>query len=1133
MKAMTRSGNRQVTRQFARILAAALLAPAAVHAGLDPAKAITQYRHDVWRVEEGLPQNTIPAIAQTADGYIWFGTELGLVRFDGLRFTVFDKANTPQLKTNTIYALLADRRGGLWIGTTGGGLTWLHKGAFQNYTAKDGLAGDAVLTIHEDRAGALWVGTNGGGLSRFADGHFTTYTTKDGLADNAVFAIAEDSEGGLWFGTHDGLTRLAQGAFTTFRAKEGLSNPYVRALYYDHSGNLWVGTHTGGLFRFKDGRFKTFAKKDGLPGDAISSIREDDAGSLWIGTIGAGICRIAAGKFTSYSTRDGLSNDDVWALFYDRGGNLWIGTGGGGVNRLMNTRLTAYDTKEGLSADMALPVFEDRQGDVWIGTNGGGVNRLHDGRFTSLTTKDGLADNLVLTIAQDRAGAMWFGTRKGLNRYQDGRFTLYTRKNGLTGDVAVASLIDSRDRLWVGTRGGVSVLENGKIANYTTAQGLSVNAVQAIAEDREGGIWFGTGGGGLDRLFAGKIDVFDTRRGLSNDVVMALHPDAAGALWIGTNGGGLNRYKDGRFTAFTTKEGLPDDTIFQILEDGAGNLWMTSNRGIFHCRLSDLNRVADGKAFTVTAVLYDKADGMKSRECNGGFQPAGWKARDGRLWFPTMKGVVSVDPANLGPAEAISPVIIEQARINDQRTDPFDGFQAQPGAGDLEFHYAAISFQSPEKTTFRYKLEGFDRDWINAGSRREAYYTNIPPGSYRFLVSAVSPDGTSTSRSSSIRFSMRPYWWVSLWFRLLAASVSLLSIALAVWWKNRMSMIQQRRLEAMVAQRTGELSEQVRREERARTELAQTQQRLIELSRLSGMAEVAAGILHNVGNVLNSVNVSANLVVDAANEMRTDNLVTAVQILQQNAGNLTSFVAEDPKGQRILPYLAKLSGHFQKQRNGLISEVHLLREMIGHIKEIVSTQQRYAKISGLTERIELSDLVEDAIRIIQPGFERHHIRLERDFQPVPLAYTDKHRVLQILLNLLRNAKQAISDAQSADRVIRVAIRQHGSDRIRIEVRDSGIGVLAENLTRIFAQGFTTKSGGHGFGLHSSALAAQDMGGSLWAESEGQGQGALFTLELPASYTENRRACAVAGKAEEVAARETAPAVCAHPAPTIA
>ena len=303
-----------------------------------------------------------------------------------------------------------------------------------------------------------------------------------------------------------------------------------------------------------------------------------------------------------------------------------------------------------------------------------------------------------------------------------------------------------------------------------------------------------------------------------------------------------------------------------------------------------------------------------------------------------------------------------------------------------------------------------------------------------------------------------------------------------------------------VAERTRELHEQVDAKERARAELADAQQRLIDLSRQSGMAEIATSVLHNVGNVLNSVNVSATLVASKVKDSRVEKLVALVGMLQQHSGDLEDFLGRDPKGQRVLPYLANLGSHFERERMVLLKELALLTSHVDHIKRIVATQQNYAKVSGLIENLSLGELVEDALRILQSGFERHHIVLLRDFEDVPRVDSDKHQILQILLNLLRNAQQAIDAAGTPERLIRMRIRRHEDDRVHIEVRDSGIGLTPENLTRIFAHGFTTKSDGHGFGLHAGALAAKQLGGSLWAESEGPGLGATFTLELPLATT---------------------------------
>jgi two-component system, NtrC family, sensor kinase len=310
-------------------------------------------------------------------------------------------------------------------------------------------------------------------------------------------------------------------------------------------------------------------------------------------------------------------------------------------------------------------------------------------------------------------------------------------------------------------------------------------------------------------------------------------------------------------------------------------------------------------------------------------------------------------------------------------------------------------------------------------------------------------------------------------------------------------------LEQRVLERTGELQEQIEAKDRAHAELAAAQQRLMELSREAGMAEIATGVLHNVGNVLNSVNVSATLVAGKIRESRVDNLAALIQMLEQHSGDLPEFLATDPKGQRALPYLSKLGGHFQSERDGLLQELELLSSHVGHIKQIVATQQSYAKVSGLVENICLSDLVEDALRILEPGLVRHRIKVERDFETVPAIAAEKHKILQILLNLLRNAKQAHKPEDGAERLVRVSIRRLEASRVSLAVQDTGVGLPPENLTRIFGHGFTTKVDGHGFGLHSCALAAKEMGGSLRAESEGLGRGATFILELPMKTADNR------------------------------
>ena len=809
---------------------AAVLCSAAARPSLNPQKAITQYVHDVWKTDAGLPQNSVLSIAQTPDGYLWLATEEGLVRFDGVRFTVFDKSNTQQIRNNVILALLTDRAGNLWIGTNGGGLVKYRQGKFSVLTTHQGLSNDSVLSLYEDQEGSLWIGTDGGGLNRLKDGRYETYTTKDGLASDAVFAITEDAHNNLWVGTHDGLNRFKDGRFTTFTAKDGLPANYVRTLYVDHQGALWIGTNGGGLGRLQGGHFTTYTSRDGLSSNAIWSLYEDSEHSLWIGTGDGGLNRLRDGKFVTYTSKSGLSADSVWALYEDREGSLWVGTASGGLNRFRDGLVTTYTAQEGLSNDVVLPVFEDNTGAVWMGTNGGGLNRFENGSFKTYTTKDGLSDNLVFSISQGADGSLWVGTRKGLDRFQNGRFTVYNTQTGLPNDIVMATYTDREGNLWVGTRGGLTRFAGGTFTTYTTKDGLSNDCVLSITEDAQGVLWVGTSGGGLNRFQGGKFTSYTTKSGLTNDVVWTLYADSGGSLWIGTNGGGLERLRNGKFTTYSIRNGLFDDKIFEILEDNLGNLWMSSNRGIFRVSKQALDDMAQGKIHVFESRSFGVAEGMKSPECNTGFQPAGARTRDGRIWFPTMKGVVVINPAELHTNALAPPVAVEETVVDRQPFENVASIHAPPGDGRLEFNYTALSFVSPEKIHFRYKLEGFDKGWVDAGARRVAYYTNIPPGTYRFRVIAANSDGVWNEEGASLRVILDPHFYQTKWFYLLCALS--LGFLIAVLYRLRVRRLEARQaeLELLVEERTLELRQEIAQRERAEVALRESEEQFRQLA---------------------------------------------------------------------------------------------------------------------------------------------------------------------------------------------------------------------------------------------------------------------------------------------------------------
>ncbi|HTS68830.1 MAG TPA: HD domain-containing phosphohydrolase, partial [Terriglobia bacterium] len=466
----------------------------------------------------------------------------------------------------------------------------------------------------------------------------------------------------------------------------------------------------------------------------------------------------------------------IWAFVQDREGSLWI-CSDGGLSQLRDGQVTTYSSVEGLSSDIVLPIYEDREGSLWMGTAGGGLNRFRNGQFTTYTTRQGLSNSIVLSLSEDQEGALWLGTRHGLDRMKDGKFTVYTTKDGLPNDIVLCMWPDRDGSLWLGTRSGLGHRKDGKFTAFTTKDGLSNNYVTDIYQDHNDTLWVGTGGGGLNRYSNGTFTAFTTKDGLSSDMVTAIHEDDNGSLWVGTSGGGLNRFNGRKFTSITMKNGLADDKIFQILEDRKHDFWMSSNRGIFRVNGQELRDFADGKIASIQSVAYGVSEGMKSRECNGGFQPAGWAARDGRVWFPTMNGAVVIDPANPSAAGLHPQVRVEAVVVDQKAFAPGETIQPTLGHGKLEFQYTGISLSAAKRVNFKYKLEGFDKEWVEAGNRRVAYYTNIPPGHYRFRVMAAGDDGKWNEAAAPCALYLAPHFYQTGWFYVLCAVLGLGALA--------------------------------------------------------------------------------------------------------------------------------------------------------------------------------------------------------------------------------------------------------------------------------------------------------------------------------------------------------------------
>ncbi len=1093
-------------------------------------------------LEQGLSQSAVNTIYQDKKGFLWFGTQDGLNRYDGYHFTVYksEPGNENSLSNNWISALYEDAEGNMWIGTLGGGLNKLSDQKVEYYlhdpADAQSLSGDNVTSVHGDSLGRIWVGTQDNGVSVLdpKTGKFIVFKNDpqkpSSLSDDHIFAVLIDRYQTLWVGTRNGLNRMDLSGeirenFTTIRVNsndpQALSDSRIYALYEDrYSPYIWIGTLRGGLNKWDrtQNKFIHF-KNDPQDPKSISrnnvvAIGQDNLGQIWVGSIERELNILHDGKFTRYKhdTKNprSLSNSEILSVFCDRSGASWVGTSGGGINKFTENKFTLFrsipEAPHTLSGNDVWAIYEDAQGELWVGTSGSGLNRYKNDGYTyyvhDAKNPGSISYDVINALCEDRNGNLWIGTDVGLNKYEKNAKTAGINKfvqfkldsvdsKSLSNNQITDLLQDKEGNLWIGTFGGVnrikaSELEKSKpvferFLKDSSVYGLSDNVIMVLAEASNGHIWIGTQNG-LNEYDGKKFTVYKTNpeqpEAISNNVALSLYFDSKDNLWIGTHGGGVNLFKDGKFKTYTQKDGLPNNVVYGIEEDSTGQMWFSTNQGI--CRFSP------GKKGREAFRNYDTRDGLPSNEFN---QWSCFKNKRGRIFFGGINGMVSFDPKEFTESDYIPPVYITDFKKFDKAVQ-FDGGLRKEKNIEISykdnffgFEFVALDYRTPEKIQYAYKLEGFDKDWVYSNDRRYATYTNLDGGHYVFKVKATNSDGIWNEKPTELKLVITPPFWKTIWFQF--SSGLLLIIAAYSFYQSRLRSIKMHNimLENKVAQRTREIEDKNKMLDRQNKELELKNEQIEKQQAQMVQAEKLSSLGRLVSGVAHEMNNPLNFTYGNSANLEID--------FKEVQGIIQKALDEKKMDSDVVN---ELNFHMTE----MYEMIRAIKVGTERIKDIVIGLRDFSTSDGsAATEIDVALNLEYMLSLLRSR-DRRNITILKNFTHVPKIKGFPSHLNQAMLQVMINAIEAIErrNYEGNEGCVKISCYTE-KPYVVISVEDNGVGIKEEIRNKIFDPFFTTKEVGKGTGLGLSICYGiiQTHRGKITFDTE-VGKGSEFKMYLP-------------------------------------